>query len=461
MIKMYRSKAKEIDRIQQSILEVAARENSYDIFICYKETEENGQRTEDSVYAQDIYDSLIAKGFKVFFARITLEGKLGQAYEPYIFSALRSSKVMLVVGTSYEHLNAVWVKNEWQRFLQLRKKDTEKVLIPCYKDMDAYDLPNEFKNLQAVNLSSVGYLQDLVRNVGKIITPKAKVAAAAGGVNTDSLMIRTKDFLIDRNWQEAWNYSERVLDINPRCAEAHLTSLMAQLNISTVNEFDNYPYTIRDIPSYRKFIEYADDKLKREMQPHFEKAELARKHSVYEEAIVLAKSGNINDIKEAANLFSTIADWKDSNKHLLNCHQRVLKDAKKKLNSSKNIFRMFPSVFWLAVIIVGAVMLLVSYNEYNEIGMTENVLARFMGGFAIAGVGGIVSIMRLFHWDSIGKLIGAFLINHFTVCIFGAVASIINLVRDRKNQNREIKEKRSVVNDITQKIADLKNIMNT
>lgn len=461
MIKMYRNKAKEIDRIQQSILEVAAREHSYDIFICYKETDENGQRTEDSVYAQDIYDSLVSKGFKVFFAKITLEGKLGQAFEPYIFSALRSAKVMLVVGTSYEHLNAVWVKNEWQRFLQLRKKDTEKVLIPCYKDMDAYDLPNEFKNLQAVNLSTVGYLQDLVRNVSKIITPKAKTTVVSGGANIESLMIRAKDFLIDRNWQEARIYSERVLDINPRYAPAHLTSLMSQLNISTVNEFDNYPYTIRDIPSYRKFIEYADDKLKREMQPHFEKAELARKQNVYEDAVVLAKSSSINDIKEAANLFSSIRGWQDADKQLLNCHQRVLKDAKRKLNSSKNIFRMFPSVFWLAVILVGAVMALIGYIEYQDVAMTESVLTKFMGGFAIAGVGGIVSIMRLFHWDSIGKLIGAFLINHFTVCIFGAVASIINLVRDRKNQNREIRENRSVVNDINQKITDLKSIMNS
>ncbi len=459
MIKMYRSKAKEIDRIQQSILEVAARENSYDIFICYKETDENGQRSIDSVYAQDIYDSLIAKGFKVFFAKITLEGKLGQAYEPYIFSALRSSKVMLVVGTSYEHLNAVWVKNEWQRFLQLRKKDTEKVLIPCYKDMDAYDLPNEFKNLQAVNLATVGYLQDLVRNVSKIITPKPKTTVVSGGVNIESLMIRAKDFLIDRNWQEARVYSERVLDINPRYAQAHLTSLMSQLNISTVNELDNYPYSIRDIPSYRKFIEYADDKLKREMQPHFEKAELARKQSVYEYAVALAKSSSINDIKEAANLFSSIRGWQDADKQLLNCHQRVLKDAKRKLNSSKNIFRMFPSVFWLGVILVGAVIALIGYNEYTS--AAPEWIGKFLGGFAIAGIGGIASIMRLFHWDSIGKFIGAFLINHFTVCIFGAVASIINLVRDRKNQNREIRENRSVVNDINQKIADLKNIMNS
>ncbi|MBQ8194058.1 MAG: TIR domain-containing protein [Oscillospiraceae bacterium] len=460
MIRMYRNKAKEIDRIQQSILEVAAKENAYDVFICYKETDENGQRTEDSVYAQDIYDSLTAKGFKVFFARITLEGKLGQAYEPYIFSALRSAKVMLVVGTSYEHMNAVWVKNEWQRFLQLRKKDTEKVLIPCYRDMDAYDLPNEFKNLQAVNLAAVGYLQDLARNIGKIITPKkAQRSDMSGVANIDSLMIRTKDFLIDRNWLEAQQYSERILDINPRFAEAHLTRLMSELNVSTINELDNYPYSITDIPSYRKFIEYADDKLKEKVLPHFEKAELTRKRCVYEEAAALARSKNVNDIRAAASLFSTITGWEDSDKQLLHCHQRLLKYAKKDLNHSKNIFRIFASVFWLAVLVIGVVMAVIGYTRFDAV--TMDGFTEFLIGCAVACIGGIASIMRLFHWDSIGKLILAYFINGFTVCIFGAVAAIINLVRDRKEQCSEIKENRSIVNEINQKIEDLRCSMNT
>ena len=41
-----------------------------------------GARRQDSVLAQDIYDALTDKGFKVFFSRITLEDKLGKQYEP-------------------------------------------------------------------------------------------------------------------------------------------------------------------------------------------------------------------------------------------------------------------------------------------------------------------------------------------------------------------------------------------
>ena len=81
---VYREEAKAIERIRQGILEVSTKEEPYDIFICYKETDFNGERTLDSVLAQDIYDALTEKGYRTFFARITLEDKLGQMYEPYI-----------------------------------------------------------------------------------------------------------------------------------------------------------------------------------------------------------------------------------------------------------------------------------------------------------------------------------------------------------------------------------------
>lgn len=129
--KVYRDEAKVIEEIRKGILEVSSKEEPYDIFICYKETDTNGERTVDSVIAQDVYDALTEKGYRVFFSRITLEDKLGQEYEPYIFAALNSAKVMLVFGTDYEHFNAVWVKNEWNRFLLLMAKEKTRSSFPA------------------------------------------------------------------------------------------------------------------------------------------------------------------------------------------------------------------------------------------------------------------------------------------------------------------------------------------
>ncbi|MBQ2797996.1 MAG: TIR domain-containing protein [Ruminiclostridium sp.] len=175
---VYRREAKEIDRLQKEIISIANNEEPFDIFICYKETDKEGERTKDSVLAQEIYDALTEKGYKVFFSRITLEDKLGKEYEPYIFAALSSAKVMLAIGTNYEYFNAVWVKNEWMRFLEMMKEDKSKTLIPCYADIDAYDMPSEFKNFQGQDMSKIGFKQDLVRGIGKLMGGEKPAAVA-------------------------------------------------------------------------------------------------------------------------------------------------------------------------------------------------------------------------------------------------------------------------------------------
>ena len=165
----YEKEAREIDQIQRKILSIVRNEKPFDVFICYKEDDEDGKRTKDSVIANDIYYQLTQEGFNVFYAAVTLEDKLGQEYEPYIFAALSSARVMLVVGTKPEHFSSVWVKNEWSRFLKLMKTDRSKLLIPCYKDMNPYDLPDEFAHLQAQDMGKIGFINDLVRGVKKVV----------------------------------------------------------------------------------------------------------------------------------------------------------------------------------------------------------------------------------------------------------------------------------------------------
>ena len=167
---LYEQEAATIKDIQYNYLSICQNEKPYDIFICYKESDENGNRTVDSCIAEQLYDMLTNCGYKVFFARITLEDKLGTAYEPYIFAALNSAKIMLAVGTKREHYDAVWVKNEWSRYINLVKNSKgTKTLIPVYKDMNPYELPEEFMPLQAQDMSKIGSDQDLIRGIKKIL----------------------------------------------------------------------------------------------------------------------------------------------------------------------------------------------------------------------------------------------------------------------------------------------------
>ena len=167
--RVYREEARQIETLRKRILEVSGKEEPYDVFISYKELDEDGDRTPDSVIAQDIYRALTKEGYRVFFSRISLEGKLGVEYEPYIFAALNSAKVMIVVGTDYEYFDAVWVKNEWSRFLKLIASGQQKTVIPVYKDMDPYDMPKELRALAAQNMGKIGAMQALLHGVDKLL----------------------------------------------------------------------------------------------------------------------------------------------------------------------------------------------------------------------------------------------------------------------------------------------------
>ena len=247
--KVYRDEAKQIEELRKRIIEVSGREEPYDIFICYKETDENGSRTLDSVLAQDIYNALTEKGYRVFFSRISLEDKLGQEYEPYIFAALNSAKVMLAVGTDYEYYNAVWVKNEWSRYLALIAAGQKKALIPCYKNIDAYDMPKEFARLQAQDMGKVGAMQDLLRGIEKIIGGKQEESkpqsagvdvaqivqqvmkqnvSVGGESNAAALLKRGYMALSDGDWKKANEFFDRVLDGDAENAEAYMGKFLAR-----------------------------------------------------------------------------------------------------------------------------------------------------------------------------------------------------------------------------------------
>ena len=269
---LYRKQAVAIGEIQKGILALSAAEEAYDVFICYKETSDGGSRTRDSVLAQDIYHQLVGEKYRVFFSRISLENRLGEAYEPCIFAALNSAKVMVVIGTKSEHFGAVWVRNEWSRFMALRKKDSRKVLIPCYQEMNAYDLPDELKPLQSQDMGKLGFLQDLVRGIKKVLEVEKLVVGGSGSVGgvagseVIALVKRAMLFLESQDLNRASEYAERALDKDPECAEAYLVQMMAELKMRTEVELGNGTEDLKGNAKYQMALRFAGSGLKQRLE---------------------------------------------------------------------------------------------------------------------------------------------------------------------------------------------------
>lgn len=350
---VYEDEAKEIDNLQHDILEIVHKEEPFDVFICYKETDENGKRTQDSVIANDIYHQLTQEGLKVFYAAITLEDKLGQEYEPYIFAALTSAKVLLAIGTKPEYFSAVWVKNEWSRYLKLMKNDRSKLLIPCYKDMDAYDLPEEFSHLQAQDMSKIGFINDVVRGIKKVVVRNESAPAAnervvergvesSGNANITPLLKRAFMFLDDCEWDSANEYAEKVLDIDPECADAYIVKLYAENKIRNRDTFRAAGLDTDEIEmsnNYKKAYKFGN------------KAELEEdiKEMLYNQAErAFNKSDNEDAYKLTAELYHHISGYKDADEKAKKsidaakeCAYQVAESAFNKANSENSFKEAF------------------------------------------------------------------------------------------------------------------------
>ncbi|MBR5712779.1 MAG: toll/interleukin-1 receptor domain-containing protein [Lachnospiraceae bacterium] len=360
---LYVEEAAVINGIQKEILAISGKEEPFDVFICYKETDPNGRRTPDSVLANELYYQLKQEGFKVFFARITLEDKLGTAYEPYIFAALNSAKVMVVIGTRKEYFNAVWVKNEWSRYLALvRSSKGKKTLIPAFKDMDPYDLPDEFSHLQALDMSKLGFMPDLVRGIKKLTAAAEAVGSAkavtrgaasvAAGQDINTLLRRAYVSLEYGEWDEANKAVDKVLDIAPENAQAYLAKLLAELKLKKPEELANCEMAFDRNSSYQRAIRFGDAAFVNALNSYRDtadkKIEWNRKKKIYTEAIAFSKKiATTEDARKALQMFESVAGFQKADECIEWCRSVVVKCEKldEKYHSAQDFERQGMNFF--------------------------------------------------------------------------------------------------------------------
>lgn len=331
---VYEAEANAIAEIQKGILDISKKEKPFDVFICYKETDANGRRTPDSVLANDMYHQLTKEGFKVFFSRITLEDKIGTAYEPYIFAALNSAKVMVVLGTKPEYFNAVWVKNEWSRYLALIRAGADKTLVPAYRDMDPYDLPDEFAHLQAQDMGKLGFMQDLIRGIKKILQkdeqkPQAVTQQSTSLTgNTAPLLERAFMFLEDGDFERADEFCEQVLNLDPKNGRAYLGKLMVALQVRRENDLKNQPRPFDGDSNYQKIMRFGEETLKTQVRQDIEfirsRNEHDRQKGIYHQALdVLQMATTVEQCLDAKKRFQSIPDYEGTQQKVRECEAKI------------------------------------------------------------------------------------------------------------------------------------------
>ena len=269
---VYENTAAAIAATQKEFLRIAQNEKPFDVFICYKEADADGHRTEDSVLAGKIYAELTSLGYRVFYSRETLREYPGEKFEPHIFAALYSAKLMLLVATSSEYVESTWVRNEWKRYLDQVDREGQlgqgKVLLPVTWKMSPKKLPQALGQLEAIELERHDAMSRLMRYVRARI-PK-KEAGPNPERNSDSIAERLMDRAFreirDRRWETADQCCEDALNRDFEAARAHLGKLLVEYKARDLNELSTYAESIAENIHFKRVMQYADEPLRAKLQ---------------------------------------------------------------------------------------------------------------------------------------------------------------------------------------------------
>lgn len=272
-----------IDEIQRHSLQISGQEEPYDIFICYKKTEESEKRTPDSRMAGDIYRELTARGYKVFFADVSL--KAGDEYEPRIFAALHSARVLIAVASRVEYYESAWVSNEWSRYADLIRKEnetgrTDRLLVPMYRKLTHNQLPQILR--QQPSYIEVQNAEDSKQSLLKLIGEAfcQENAEDVSDIRRATVNIRRKqkekgleENILDRgvislasgDFETAQRMYERVLS-KKESYEAYLGLLMCRLHVRGKEGLYQYADDICGQEEYRLAMRCADVSQKEELE---------------------------------------------------------------------------------------------------------------------------------------------------------------------------------------------------
>jgi hypothetical protein len=258
---IFREEAKIIEENRKKYIQIAESEQPYDIYISYRAKDDNGDKTAVSEIAGHLYNKLTSARYRVFLSEAALKGKKQSDCEPYIYSALNSANVMLALGTSYDDYNNVWVKNEWNRYLEIAEKNKNKCLIPCYKDVDEYDIPKEFAGLKVCQLGNDDTFNNIMAEIANVVKPESVNQPAPEPekaepaeeieleeieiiepVNINKLLDEGFSAISDKNWKKANKLFFQVLDEEPDNSKAYWGQLLVQQECTNAREMADNLY---------------------------------------------------------------------------------------------------------------------------------------------------------------------------------------------------------------------------
>lgn len=276
--KKYKIQAELIDRYQKKIKQIAANEEPYDVFISFKAKDDYNYSTQDSQAADKLYNYLTKElKLRTFFSPVSLAGKTGE-FEPYIYAALHSAKVMVIVASCPEYIDAAWVKNEWSRFIRMipiaeEKGERKAVTIAMIGDMVPEKLPTELSGYQATSMEGLGVLEKFCHNIDHYIgedkLERQKKEEDFVTLTQDLMQIEIENFMkladnfrMSGNFEDAAGCYTKALERDPENGKAYWGRLLSAKQVKdSSSQMEALFSDIEKEGDYQNAVKFSDPKI--------------------------------------------------------------------------------------------------------------------------------------------------------------------------------------------------------
>lgn len=148
----------------------------YDVFISFKNNDDAGLRTEDSLIAEKLYFALKEHNLNVFYSNVVINEVGAAAYKSAIEDALEKSRILISIATKKEYLDSKWVSYERESFHNdiLSGRKSRAVIVPYLRNITGLDVPRSLRNYQTFQID-VSPVEEVVKFVQTILNTDKEI----------------------------------------------------------------------------------------------------------------------------------------------------------------------------------------------------------------------------------------------------------------------------------------------
>lgn len=189
--------------------------------------------------------------------------------------------------------------------------------------------------------NSLEYTQSNLNNINTInsVLSNAETLTMVSQSNEQALIERAFIFLEENNWNRAYEYFEKVLDVNPKNSKAYIGELLATLQITHEVYLNNIGIDLTKYSNFNNALRFATDEYRQTLLTYNSNNLLNIQQYYREQYYQNALNQKMKSFTEknyliAASMFSTLHGYKDSDRQKEVC----IEYAKKAHKTQMKIF---------------------------------------------------------------------------------------------------------------------------